>query len=102
MITFIKRKQDLRIVLTLLSFPFLIFILSAFQLCGTPFNNAEAKYELYEAGHHYLKNHNIYAEVAKDQYVYMKIIQIIGIASFFADCFLRITFQNKFKKKITV
>ena len=98
LINFIKRKETLGIVCSLLSFPFLIFMLSAFLLGGGPFNNAETEYELYQMGHYYLESHNVYTEVTKSQYVYMQIIEVVGLGTFALDCILRLVFKNKSKK----
>ena len=94
----IKNRNALGILITLLSLPFAIFVLSAFLLGGTPFNNASSEYELYQAGRYYLESHNVYTEVTRAQYVYMQIIQIVGIGTFFIECILCIIFKDKFKK----
>ena len=94
----IKNKDALGILVTLLSFPFCIFILSSFLLGGTPFNNAPTEHELYQAGHYYLENHNVYTEVTKAEYVYMQIIQVVGSSTFLIECILCITFRNKNNK----
>ena len=73
-------------------------MLSAFLLGGDPFNNAETEYELYQIGHYYLESHNVYTEVTRSQYVYMQIIEVVGLGTFALDCILRLVFKKRIKK----
>ena len=77
----VKNKQYLGLIYALMSLPFLIFMSSSMMLGGSAFNGAATEYELYQAGHYYLVNHGAYTEVTKSQYLYMKIIEIIGIST---------------------
>ena len=45
-----------------------------------------------------LENHNVYTEVTRAQYVYMQIIQVVGISTFLIECILCIIFRNKNNK----
>ena len=79
----IKNKQYLGLIYALMSLPFLIFMSSSMMLGGSAFNDVATEYELYQPGRYYLVSHGSYTEVTKIQYLYMQIIEIIGISTFF-------------------
>lgn len=73
----------------LLCIPFLLFFASSAFLGGSAFHDAETDYELYEAGHYYLCSHGNYTEVTHGIYLYMKIMEPVGI------CFFVLTFISQ-------
>jgi hypothetical protein len=77
----IKEKCKLGILIASLTLVFSIFLFSVGLLGGTAYNNASTEYVSYEKGHYYLVNHNEFKEVSHDIYIYMKIIEPIGILS---------------------
>lgn len=95
----IKNKKYLPLLMETLTIPFIVFMFSALALGGSAFNNAPTEYALYQAGHYYLESHNKYIEVTQGQYVYMQIIQIVGISAFIVHLILSLikSFQAKMK-----
>ncbi len=78
----IKKKDYLAVAGFVFILPFWFFMLSSFVLGGSVSHNAAENYEFYEQGKYYLQNHSHYLEVTKQQYDYMKIVEMIGIPSF--------------------
>lgn len=77
----IKVQNKTNIFIFVLMLFFLIFLFSGGILGGSAYNNASIEYELYENGKYYLESHNSYKEVTQSIYIYMKIIEPIGILS---------------------
>lgn len=86
-----KRYRDL--IPMVLIIPFFVFCFVSAFLGGSAFNEAEANYELYEAGHYYLVSHGKYTEVSYGNYLCVKILEIVGIISF-AACFVISLIKN--------
>lgn len=94
----IKDNSPATVIYCILILPFWVFMSSSILLGGSAFNDAAADYELYEAGHFYLVNHGSYTEVTEWQYNYMKLTEIVGLATFIID-FLFILVLNALGKK---
>ena len=95
----IKEKNKVNILIAILTLFFLVFLFSGGILGGSAYNNASLKYELYETGHYYLVNHNKYKEVSFNIYIYMKIIQPVGIFSVLIVLIIEIYSKIKEKRK---
>ena len=78
----VKTKEYSHLITLLLTIPFFIFFVLSLFLGGNAFHNAEAEYELYEAGHYYLCSHGGYTEVTYGVYLCMMIMEIVGIITF--------------------
>lgn len=96
----IKNKDYMSLIIGLLTIPFMVFMTSSIFLGGSAYNDAKKEYELYEEGCYYLVSHNIYTEVSKSQYDYMKIIEPIAIITFIMVIPLSIINQRKNKNKV--
>ena len=95
----IKSKCYSNLITLFLVIPFMVFLFSAIYLGGSAFNSASTKYDLYQDGHYYLIDHNKYTEVTYNQFVYMKIIQVIGTVSFYISLVIAVVSSSKGKKQ---
>lgn len=97
-----KNKVDIKVDIlnTLFLLIFLVFLFSSFLLGGTAYNNASIEYDLYEKGRYYLENRNEYKEVTHSIFIYMKIIEPIGILSFLIVLLINIYMIIKNKKSL--
>lgn len=97
-----KNKVDIKVDIlnTLFLLIFLVFLFSACLLGGTAYNNASIEYDLYEKGRYYLENRNEYKEVTHSIFIYMKIIEPIGILSFLIVLLINIYMIIKNKKSL--
>ena len=94
----IQEKNKVNILNTLFLLIFLVFLFSGCLLGGTAYNNASIEYDLYEKGRYYLENRNEYKEVTHSIFIYMKIIEPIGILSFLIVLLINIYMIIKNKK----
>lgn len=78
----ILNRKPMDIIICVGAIFFAAFMTSVIFLGGSAFNDAVANYELYEAGHYYLEERGHYIEVSRGAFVYMQIIQVIGILGF--------------------
>lgn len=77
----IKKYTDL--LSLLFEIPFFAFFISAMIFGGDAlFYDAAKNYPLYQQGHYYLFNHGDYTEVSYSVFLYMQIIEVIGLISF--------------------
>jgi len=97
-----KNKVDIKVYIlnTLFLLIFLVFLFSNCLLGGTAYNNASIEYDLYEKGRYYLENRNEYKEVTHSIFIYMKIIEPIGILSFLIVLLINIYMIIKNKKSL--
>lgn len=93
------KKEKINMLLYLLYIPFLIFFISTFILGGSSFNNASVDYSDYIEGHYYLFEHGRYTEVTYNQFIYMRIIEIIGDSTFVIGFVLGIILNFKKTKE---
>ena len=91
----IKNKDYKSLINCFLVFLFNVFLFSKLLLGGSAFNDASTKYELYQNNHYYLCNHNVYTEVSFSSYVYMKIIEVVGISSIILNLIITYFFRKR-------
>lgn len=78
----IREKKYIVLVFALLQIPFFVFFASGVILGGSAFNDAANSYPLYQEGHYYLCSHGSYKEVSSSIFLYMQIIEVVGIVTF--------------------
>ena len=78
----LQTKQYTSLLIYLLFIPFHVFFFSSLFLGGSAFHNAAENYDLYKAGHYYLCTRGRYTEVSHAVYLYVKIMEIIGLVCF--------------------
>lgn len=93
----IRQKKYSDLLLLLLTIPFFVFFISACFLGGDALNDAAKNYPLYQQGHYYLVNHGRYTEVSQPVFIYMQIIEIIGLISFGIAFILSVISDRKSK-----
>lgn len=92
----IRKKKYTDLLSLLLGIPFFIFFISAGIYGGDAlFYDAAKNYPLYQQGHYYLFNHGKYTEVSYNVFLYMQIIEIIGLISFGIGLILSFIRRNK-------
>ena len=91
----ITTKNYAALIPLLLSIPFFAFFVVSLFLGGNAFHDAETDYELYEAGHYYLCSHGGYTEVSYGSYLFVKVLEIVGIVSFVIGFI--VSLRNKFR-----
>ena len=94
----IKKKNYIEMLSFIFILPFLFFFDSSIILGGSAYNKASTEYELYEVGKYYLESHNNYTEVTKNEYQFMKFIEIFGLTSFVISFILAIVINVKKKQ----
>jgi len=77
----IKEKKYLDLITLLLLFTFFLFFYISVIWGGSAFNDAQANYENYQAGCYYLMSHGEYTEVAYWQYLFMMVLEVVGVSS---------------------
>ena len=95
----IKSKHYSSLLIILFVIPWLVFFFSADFLGGSAFNEASSSYSEYVEGHYYLFSHGVYTEVTYNQFLYMKIIEIVGSISWALGFILSIIVYKKHKGK---
>ena len=83
------------VLFEILTLPFLVFVTFSMLLGGSAFNDAATQYELYEVGHYYLANHGSYTEVTREQFLFIRSLEIVGIATFAIAFILGIIYNIK-------
>ncbi len=96
-VRYIQNKDYLNLIATVFLLVFSIFLFSTGILGGSAYNDAPLDYELYQDGHYYLVSHNHYTEVMYCTFVYMRVMEPVGIVSF--AIFFMIVIYNKIKEK---
>ena len=93
----IKSKHYTSLLIIIFAIPWLVFFFSDVFLGGSAFNEASSSYSEYVEGHYYLFSHGVYTEVTYNQFLYMKIIEIVGIISWALGFILSIIVYKKHK-----
>lgn len=93
----IKSKHYSSLLIILFVIPWLVFFFSADFLGGSAFNEASSSYSEYVEGHYYLFSHGVYTEVTYNQFLYMKIIEIVGNISWLLGFVISIIIYKKHK-----
>lgn len=81
-IQMIRKKKYADLFSALFMIPFLGFFISVVYFGGSAFNDAANSYPLYQPEHYYLFSHGNYTEVSHGIFLYLQIIEVIGIISF--------------------
>lgn len=93
----IKSKHYTSLLNILFVIPWLVFFFSDVFLGGSAFNKASSSYNEYIEGHYYLFSHGVYTEVTYNQFIYMKVMEIVGIISWTLGFILSIIVYKKHK-----
>ena len=94
------RKKEYAVLLSVFLFiPFFVFFISYMKFGGSAFNDAASSYLLYQQGHYYLASHGKYTEVTHDVFLYMKIIEVVGIVTFGIGAIRAFIWNIRFKDR---
>nr|MCR5422944.1 hypothetical protein [Bacilli bacterium] len=93
----IKSKHYTSLLIILFVIPWLVFFFSANFLGGSAFNKASSSYNEYIEGHYYLFSHGVYTEVTYNQFIYMKVMEIVGSISWLLGFVISIIIYKKHK-----
>lgn len=77
----VKEKKWRDVFFSLFFLPWVVWMTASFKYGGTAFNDAALTYSAYQAGHYYLRNGSVFTEVSYEIFQRMKILQIVGMAS---------------------
>lgn len=92
----VRTKTYADLLSSLFMVPFLVFFVSAIMFGGDAlFHDAAKNYSLYQQGHYYLVNHGNYTEVSYNVFLYMQIIEAIGLISILIGFILELAIRNK-------
>ena len=94
----IKAKKWRQAYTYLLVLPFIFFLFISALFGGSALNDAANDYELYQAGHYYLRNRRTWTEVSYGKYLVVLIAEIVGFLCFALAFILGYVDRMKTKK----